>query len=128
MIFQLIYTSIPTAGLSQDRLDQDVQRSRARNETSGITGVLLMTDDIVLQIFEGEDEAAIRERYRTVRNQDCHRNCEILMAGYRKNRSFPQWAMGVCKPESDHSYQIKMIVAALKAHRNEQSRQRKIAS
>lgn len=54
MPFQLIYSSWAAPDLDMADLTAMLAESRTRNQTSGITGVLVLVDGVFFQILEGE--------------------------------------------------------------------------
>ncbi|MGJ8559260.1 MAG: BLUF domain-containing protein [Litorimonas sp.] len=123
-MFQLIYTSVPTDTLTP-KLSRDIAaQSRVTNRARGVSGVLLFSSSIILQVLEG-DEATVRALYHRIRKSRSHTNCDVLLARHCESRSFAQWGMGYCSIFND--YDVKMIISALETHRLARQQAMKIA-
>jgi hypothetical protein len=94
-LVSLTYTSEMT--VSTDFMDI-LEVSRARNETDGITGVLLFCNNNVVQCLEGSREAVNKTYARIVKDK---RHQNPLLVDYRviSTRLFSTWSMGYM-PES----------------------------
>ena len=73
MIYQLIYASSMRSGMGEKTVQKIAVQSRERNLEHGITGMLLFSKGIVLQVIEGERfdvEALQRQILRDTRHRD----------------------------------------------------------
>lgn len=73
MIYQLIYASSMRSGMGEKTVQKIAVQSRERNLEHGITGLLLFSKGIVLQVIEGERfdvEALQRQILRDTRHRD----------------------------------------------------------
>jgi hypothetical protein len=94
-LISLTYTSEMT--VNTDFMDI-LEVSRKKNESAGITGVLLFCNNNVVQCLEGAREA-VNETYASIVRDNRHRN--PLLVDYRdiSVRVFSHWSMGYV-PES----------------------------
>jgi len=118
-MYQLIYTSTPTVELTPDLRREIAAQARDANKASGLTGVLLLSDTVCLQILEGE-ERAVRAVYQRIMADSRHEDCDVLLDRHCQDRSFPQWSMTYC--EADSEYEIKLAIVALKSRRRMRER------
>ena len=92
-MLMLVYVSSATRLLSQAELLKLLHTSRRNNQRDQITGVLLYDDGNFLQAVEGP-EAAIRDLYRRLEEDDRHQHLRIVLEEPVRERQFPQWSMG----------------------------------
>jgi len=59
-IDQLLYCSLATHPMSEQEINELVQRSSERNATEGITGMLMYSDGVFVQLLEGPKDALSR--------------------------------------------------------------------
>lgn len=93
-VFRLVYRSRTTMG-SENRpaeLDEIFEVSRRKNHELGLSGALLVWQDVFVQVLEGE-EAAVRDLYATITSDQRHEQVETLDEGVVSARAFGQWAM-----------------------------------
>lgn len=95
-----------------------------KNRVSGVTGILLISPNLVLQVLEGE-ETAVRGLYTLIQKSRSHTDCEVLLTRNSDARSFPSWSMGY--RTVDDEFDIKMIIVALKARLKKQNQTQTIA-
>ena len=94
-LVSLTYTSEMT--VNTDFMDILVV-SRKKNESSGITGVLLFFNNNVVQCLEGAREA-VNTTYASIVRDKRHRNPLLLDYRHISARVFSSWSMGYV-PES----------------------------
>jgi hypothetical protein len=92
-LVSVVYTSCATKRMTADEIDRLLIDARAKNDTSGITGVLLYGGGRFFQYFEGsrEDVAQVYERIRQSR---LHKDLVELEHGPIVERIFRKWFMG----------------------------------
>lgn len=115
-MFQLIYTSRPSAALSEQAIQSLLEGARRDNKAADVTGVMILGENRLLQVLEGQ-ENRVRTLYRRILQDDRHIDCELLLARNSPNRSFGAWAMGVCR-SGDEDYKLKIVIAELRKHRD----------
>ncbi len=88
---KLLYASRRANG-DADALDQILTRSRVRNKSDGITGVLLYDDRRFVQLLEGDHDPLARCFLRIAMN-DNHGEIEVAGFGDSAMRLFMDWDM-----------------------------------
>jgi hypothetical protein len=93
MLVRLIYASRAADGIDADTLHAIMKSSRNHNAVSGLTGVLVFTDGIFLQVLEGGRDA-VSATYNRIAQDERHR--DVVLLGYDEigERHFAGWAMG----------------------------------
>ena len=102
MIFYLIYLSSATKPFSDKDLSEILAVSRLNNTSKGITGLLLYNEGDILQVLEGEEESVLN-LYANIEADTRHTGVVKMVSGTSKERSFPDWSMGV-KTASDSEW------------------------
>ena len=95
-LYCLVYTSIANQKMSDDNLKDLLKKSRLKNETLNITGMLLYLDPFFIQILEGE-EAIVNESFNIIKQDSRHHKVKIIYKKPIEERSFPNWTMGFNK-------------------------------
>lgn len=93
MLVRLTYASRAVDGLTPEALAALLKGSRANNLATGITGVLVHSDGIFLQVLEG-GRNTVSALYNRIAQDPRHR--EVVLLGYEEilERRFSGWAMG----------------------------------
>lgn len=89
----IVYLSSSPESWSDEELRAILAQSRRNNERVGVTGLLLYVEQNFIQVLEGE-EAAVRETYRRIAQDDRHRNIIKLLDEPIEDRLFRGWSMG----------------------------------
>jgi hypothetical protein len=92
MIRQLVYISTTREPLDDATLAAILTRARQRNAEYGVTGVLLYSDQSVMQVLEGV-ETAVDIIYRIVCNNPLHSGVTVVQDRMLPQRDFGSWAM-----------------------------------
>ncbi|PAP76523.1 BLUF domain-containing protein [Rubrivirga marina] len=98
MLTQLVYASSAVGALSGDDLAQILRASRARNGAAAVTGALLYHEGNIMQVLEGSPEA-VEAVYTRVEADPRHRGVIMLYRASAEERAFPDWSMGLVRPE-----------------------------
>ncbi len=69
-----------------------VEKANAENAARGITGILLLKDNVYLQILEG-DECVLEQLFSTIKQDDRHHQVVELMRDYAPRRRFENVGM-----------------------------------
>lgn len=88
----LVYTSSANAPLTEEYLHEHLEQWRATNARLGVTGVLLYSEDNVLQVLEGEAET-IHSLFASIANDVRHRSVTKIADGPVPGRAFSEWSM-----------------------------------
>lgn len=99
MIF-LIYVSSAVAPFSQAELRDLLAKSRCKNSTLGVTGILLYRRGKFMQVLEGE-ETVVQPLYAKIAQDPRHRRLTVLFQGPQEQREFPEWSMGFCNVDDE---------------------------
>ena len=95
-LYCLVYTSLANQKMSDDNLKELLKKSRLKNETLNITGMLLYLDPFFIQILEGE-EAIVNESFNIIKQDSRHHQVKLIYKKPIEERSFPNWTMGFNK-------------------------------
>ena len=95
-LYCLVYTSISNQKMSDDNLKELLKKSRLKNKTLNITGMLLYLDPFFIQILEGE-EAIVNESFKIIKQDSRHHKVKIIYKKPIEERCFPNWTMGFNK-------------------------------
>ncbi len=97
-LHQLIYVSAATRPFSDADLEALVARARRENHARGITGLLLHSEGVFLQVLEGE-KAIVDELYHGhIACDTRHTHLRLLADGPAAGRIFPDWNLGFVDP------------------------------
>ena len=93
MLVRLTYASRANDGMTAEALTALMKQSRATNMDIGVTGVLVFSDGIFLQVLEGGRDTVSR-LYNRIAQDRRHR--DVVLLGYEEidERRFAGWAMG----------------------------------
>lgn len=88
-----VYTSISKRKWSDDELKELLKKSREKNESQNITGMLLYLDPFFIQIIEGE-ERAVTDLFNRIKEDASHYKVSLIYKKPIEERSFADWTMG----------------------------------
>jgi EAL domain-containing protein (putative c-di-GMP-specific phosphodiesterase class I) len=92
-LVQVVYCSAATQALTREKVERLLRMSQKRNETLGITGMLLCAGRSFLQVIEGEKKS-VEKLIRSIEKDDRHRNITVIIREPIAERSFGEWTMG----------------------------------
>jgi hypothetical protein len=112
-MFHIIYQSHEIFSFSEKELKKLLLRSRFRNGSDGITGLLLLHEGTFLQALEG-DEVAVRTTFARIAQDPRHGEVSLLSSGSvtERHRIFGQWSMGFANP----SETVKILNGFVETH------------
>jgi hypothetical protein len=90
---QIVYVSTAVNKMEEADLVKILDVSRKRNTENQITGLLLYSDGIFIQLIEGAAQD-IDQIYASIEKDDRHENVIKLVDRYATHRTFPDWSMG----------------------------------
>ena len=93
MLVRLTYASRANDGMTAEALTGLMKQSRAKNLDLGVTGVLVFSDGIFLQVLEGGRDA-VSGLYNRIAQDRRHRDVVLLSYDEVAERRFAGWAMG----------------------------------
>jgi len=89
----LIYKSVATPALKQPgELDRLAETASHRNEDFGITGVLALTGDQILQALEGPYRF-VNRLYHSIANDPRHTDVELISFESAEGPLFTEWSI-----------------------------------
>ncbi|MFC6223337.1 BLUF domain-containing protein [Hymenobacter artigasi] len=91
-VYQLLYRSRATYRPSEAQLREMLALARLHNSRKNITGLLLYSEGIFVQVIEGP-EAEIRELYARIQCDSRHTQVETVSEGLLPRRQFAEWSM-----------------------------------
>ncbi len=91
-MFTLVYVSTAVTPFDQKELADLLARSRANNDSLGITGMLLYKDGNFMQALEGEEAQVLALNAKIARDPR-HRGMMVLLKEHQPQRSFAEWSM-----------------------------------
>lgn len=96
-----VYTSISKRKLSEEHLKSLLKKSRQKNQSLNISGMLLYLDPFFIQILEGE-ERIVNALFSTIKQDPRHYKVSLIYKKPIEKRSFADWSMGfnVVKPDT----------------------------
>lgn len=103
-MYRLIYTSRTITSVDRNVMEQIAYLSAGRNDTKNITGMLIYSGDIILQVLEG-DQAVVENIYTNICRDTRHYEVTVIAEGAAPRREFPDTPMGfkVVKCKDKHS-------------------------
>ena len=93
MLVRLLYASRAAGSVTPESLLPIMKTSRANNAAQGITGVLIFSDGVFLQLLEGGREA-VSALYNRIIRDERHRDVVLLSYDEIGEQRFAGWAMG----------------------------------
>jgi len=93
MLVRLIYASRATDAVTPDSLSAITKASRHNNLTTGITGVIIASDGVFLQLLEGGRDA-VSALYNRITRDTRHKDVVLLSYDEIGERHFAGWPMG----------------------------------
>ncbi|RYG34720.1 BLUF domain-containing protein [bacterium] len=96
VLFETIYVSAAKRLFADAELSTLLDQSRTNNERDGITGMLLYSDGVFLQILEGP-ESPVRAALSRIMEDKRHRGIILLTEEATPERSFDNWTMGFAR-------------------------------
>jgi hypothetical protein len=93
MLVRLIYASRAAGAVNAEVLMPIMKASRAKNAAAGITGVLVYSDGVFLQLLEG-GRNAVSALYNRIACDTRHRDVVLLAYDEVDERRFAGWSMG----------------------------------
>lgn len=92
-MIRVMYTSSSIKDLSDQELEDILEKSRKNNNAKKVTGLLIVKGRTFLQCLEGE-EADVSYIYNKILNDNRHTNIIDLVDENIEERLFPEWSMG----------------------------------
>jgi hypothetical protein len=90
--YQIVYSSHSTFPMQSDALEELLEHARSRNADQGISGALIYTEGVFLQILEGE-RANLEALMAKIRKDVRHQSVTVLREGEIAEAKFSSWKM-----------------------------------
>lgn len=120
-MFQLIYKSITAPGVSIDVFKRIVEESSIRNRRENISGILMIHDRSIMQIFEGE-KVAVRNLFDKIAADPRHQDAHVILTRTATQREFGHLGMRLCEVDGYGASRFRMTVSALQARQRRRIR------
>lgn len=98
MPYQVIYSSRATDPMGSSELEEILEDARKGNEARDVTGVLLYTDGVFLQILEGERNT-VQSLLSSIRADERHGDMKVFYESEVPTRAFSDWRMAYLSPD-----------------------------
>ena len=95
----IVYVSNAVKLLDNNELLNILNTARKNNAKRGVTGVLLYSDRIFIQLLEGED-ADVDHIFGEIEKDIRHKNMITLIDEEIHTKDFPEWSMGFSTPSA----------------------------
>lgn len=93
-LYQLLYVSAATEPSGNAALQTLVASARSYNHDHGLTGLLLYSESLFLQMLEGEEAAVHEVYYDRIAADPRHTHLRLLADGPVAGCVFPDWSIG----------------------------------
>ena len=90
----IIYTSTATELMPEEELKALLETARNNNTAHNISGMLLYSNGVFLQVLEGDNKDDLDHLYRHIEQDERHHSIIRLIGGKTDQRQFPDWSMG----------------------------------
>ena len=104
-MFTLVYVSSAVKPFGQDELADLLARSRANNESLGISGMLLYKDGNFMQVLEGEEQRVLALSAKIAKDPR-HHGVMVLLKEHQPQRAFAEWSMAFRDLNSEDSKRV----------------------
>ena len=115
-IQQLVYQSSATVSITLSQFQQLLPIFRAQNHSVGISGLLLYSDDNIMQVLEGPAES-VHAVYARIARDMRHYDVCVLADGPVSTRAFGEWSMGFLHLEAPELSQLAGYVSLTQPER-----------
>lgn len=99
MLHSLVYVSTAVDAMSHKSLSSLSEQASARNDSLGVTGLLLYSDRKFMQCLEGSKES-IDVLMKSITSDRRHSGLLVLFENEISNREFAEWGMAAVSPDA----------------------------
>ena len=96
IIGALVYTSTATRQISEEEMQQLLEKARLRNKALNITGLLVYSDGTFMQYLEGPPDN-LKEIFETIKLDNRHKGIIEIPFKPTQVRRFTDWNMAYSK-------------------------------
>lgn len=100
MAYQIVYSSRTTHPLSAKDLEKILEDARTGNKKRHITGVLLLTEDVFLQILEGE-KSVVQALMQSIKADTRHSQVTVFYEADVDSPAFSSFSMAYLAPSTE---------------------------
>jgi len=105
MLKQLMYSSSASPQFQPGDIGRILASCQRNNAILGITGLLIVKDNLFLQVLEGEAEA-IQTVFHRIQTDSRHQDIIVINWEPIEKRVFPSWSMGFKDLNTLHRVQL----------------------
>ena len=88
-MFYVVCASTASHLPTKAELHAMLEETREINAQASVTGILQYKDGSFLQVLEGDQEAVVMKLVTKIKEQQRHKDCQILLRGTSDHRLFP---------------------------------------
>ncbi len=93
MIYQTAYFSSASGSITESDVAVILADAQTKNKALGITGMLLLMDQVFFQVLEG-DKTVVEDLIARIEKNPLHSGLIRVHSAEREERLFPGWSMG----------------------------------
>lgn len=93
MIYQTAYFSSASASMTENDVAVILADAQVKNKILGVTGMLLLMDQVFFQVLEG-DKDVVEALIARIEKNPLHGGLIRVHSAEREERLFPSWSMG----------------------------------
>lgn len=109
-VFKLVYLSHATPFFNEKNdLTNILEKSRENNNRVHVSGLLLYTNGLFIQLLEG-DEEHVSETYAKIVKDPRHSDAIVVAKKIENERSFKNWSMGFIAPTESEINEMESFV------------------
>lgn len=109
-IYKLVYLSHATPSFNEKvDLPEILEKSRKNNTGVNVSGLLLYTNGLFIQLLEGE-EKDVNKTYTKIVKDHRHSDAVIIAKKTEEERSFENWSMGYIAPTESEINEMESFV------------------
>lgn len=109
-VFKLVYLSHATPLFEGDSdLKSILEVSRSNNNKVDISGLLLYTNGLFIQLLEGKEDD-VMETYNRIVKDPRHSDAVVVAKKNEEGRSFKNWSMGFIAPTENEINEMESFV------------------
>ncbi|WBA44067.1 BLUF domain-containing protein [Hymenobacter canadensis] len=109
-VYRMLYRSRATHHLSAVQLQELMVQARAKNARLVVSGMLLYSEGMFVQVLEGPEEA-VRALYARIEQDPRHTRLQTVSEGLQPARQFAEWSMDFGVVEGP---EVERVLGAIK--------------
>jgi Sensors of blue-light using FAD len=108
-MFELIYHSLASPGITTTDIANILDTSRHFNRANNVTGCLVFHNQEFIQILEG-DKKTVQDLFASIQKDSRHSNVMLLEEAEKEERMFPTWNMAYFNSSSSGIKESDMLL------------------